>query len=744
MAKYLIIAEKKALADAILAAIPGAEKKQEGCVYKGDYIVTWASGHLLSLKPPEKYDPQLSKWELSTLPINFENWGVEVNPYSMGGTASHKVKIIGDLLKQVSAVIHAGDPDEEGQLIVDELLRWHHYKGPVYRLATGDTTRAALAKALQNMDDNKNHEADGWSAYARSVADFMVGINASRYFTLKNGVKLTVGRVQTPTLGLVVERQKLIEGHKETVYYDVYSTIAKDGISFLAKYIPDPNDSNLTDGLILDKNYAESVAAKLAGLQLDGTITEKTDLEYPPLPFDLGHLQSYCSSKFGYKISKTLDITQSLRDNYNAISYNRTDTRYLPENCYAEAPATVAQVLRNAFPTPPAGLDLSIHSKCFNDKNVEAHFAIIPQNEKVSVSSMSQEEQNVYLAIAKYYLAQFMPPAKKKKYSFSSPVPFGGMLKANETVIVEEGYLSLLGSESKTDNDGDEAKAQLHLLPVGEQNGYSIQATEISKKKTKPPAYYTQATLNEDMTRIAKYVDDPNVKKLLLEKDKDKKQENGSIGTVATRASIIEGLIKKGFLTEEKKGKTERLVATSLGKELCRILPNDLVKPNLTAYWWVIQEDIRHGIVQPSKLQENVLEMLEDIIHTEYPKIASATSQGSENGSLGTCPWCGCSVFESKMGYGCSGWKNGCKFVIWKDNKGGLLRNTHFTATDAKKLLAGQKVFKTTLCKNAGGEFSAYLLLKKEPSPYGAGFDLSFDATESGSKKSYSSRKKKK
>ena len=734
----LIIAEKKALADAILAAIPGHETKYSGYTEKGDYVVTWASGHLLALKAPEDYRAELKTWSLDALPVNFENWGVKINQNGMGGDAREKVKLIGELLKKTDAVIHAGDPDEEGQLIVDEILRWHSYTGPVYRLATGDTTKASLQKALKSMDDNAVHESAGWSAYARSVADYMVGINVSRFFSLMNRAVLTVGRVQTPTLGLVVARQKLIDGHKTITYYEIIANTEKDGITFQSKYVPDPNDQNLTDGMILNKAYAESIAKQLCGLSAQGNIIEKNDKESPPLPFDLGHLQSYCSTHFGYNISDTLAITQSLRDKYNAISYNRTDTRYLPENCFAEAPSTIAQVLKNSL-LSPSSIDSSIHSRCFNDKNVEAHFAIIPQNVSVDIGMMSPQERNVYLAICKYYLVQFMPPAQKRKLNLTIPVPFGGKLVANETIITDPGYLTMLGKDKGSE---EEKRIPLHKFSPGSA-AYNIVDSEIAEKETKPPAYYTQATLNEDMTRIAKYVDDPEVKRLLLEKDKDKKQENGSIGTVATRASIINGLIKKGFLAEEKKGKTERLIATPLGIELCRILPDDLVKPNLTAYWWVIQEDIRTGKADPKVLQDNVLDMIQDIISSPHPtidpNIAGAKRSGN-NGSgeeLGNCPWCGNVVRENKYGFSCV--SKDCKFIIRKKAKGGILRNTTFTASDAKAFLKGKIVKKTTLCKNDGGSFTGNLTLKNEVSPYGATFDLTFDTQKKGQ---YHKRKK--
>lgn len=721
--KYLVIAEKEVLGKAIADAIPGKQSVRGTAIYKGDYVITWASGHLLALKAPEDYEATLAKWELASLPIYFPNWGMKVKPASeRGGDPARRVALIGELLKNAECVIHAGDPDEEGQLLIDELLRWHHYAGPVYRLATADTTAPALRSALQHMDDNKAHEQDGWSAYARAVADFMVGINLSRFYSLKNNATLTIGRVQSPTLGMVVQRDLLIEGHHKTVYYDIYADCLIDGRVVRCKYTPPKDDPGLTEGMILDKAYAEGEAKKLSGFRGEGEVKSGTEKEAGPLPFNLGKLQSYCGKKFGYSLEKTMSITQSLRDNYNAISYNRTDVQYLPENCFKEAPSTMEQVVKNIHYRHPR-MDMSIHSRCFNDSKIEAHFAIIPQNTAVNLNDLTQEERNVYLAICKYYMTQFMPPAIKTKRKLTILLPNGGTLTAFGTVIDDPGYLALFAKDE--DRDGGEAgplnEIGAGLYPV------SVSSTTAEERTTKPPSYYTQHTLNEDMSRIAKYVSDPNIKALLLEKDKDKSQENGSIGTVATRAGIVSGLIKRGFLEEKTAGKTTRLVSTPLGRELYRILPDDLRQPNLTALWWVIQDNIRHGTASHEDLERDVLQMINRTMQMQSTTIASDVSTKAANGALGVCPWCGGSVREGKRGFGCMNWKQGCKFVIWKEARGGLLRDTRWTASDVKKLLAGKKVKKAKLLKNNGDYFTANVSLASEKSEYGAKFELSFE-----------------
>ncbi|MBQ8300662.1 MAG: DNA topoisomerase III, partial [Clostridia bacterium] len=230
----LVIAEKPSLGRDIADALSGTVKERNNrFIRKGDYTVTWVFGHMLSLKEPEDYDIKYKKWSLDELPIFFDDWGQKIGEDANNNrgyeTKAQRVGLIGELLNESEGVIHAGDPDEEGQLLIDEILRWFNYDKPVKRLNTGDTTRGGLIKALSNMTDNKDSLNEGWSAYARSVADLMIGVNMSRFFTCNNsGALLAVGRVQTPTLGLVVNRDLQIEGHKKSIYYDIFADIDVD------------------------------------------------------------------------------------------------------------------------------------------------------------------------------------------------------------------------------------------------------------------------------------------------------------------------------------------------------------------------------------------------------------------------------------------------------------------------------------------------------------------------------------
>lgn len=723
----LVIAEKPVLGKAIADALPGTATMKNGCIYKGDYIVTWVFGHMLSLKEPEDYDIGYKSWNINSLPIFFKDWQVKIgkngNLNKGQISKSQRVNQIGSLLKQADEVIHAGDPDDEGQLLIDELLRWFNYKGIVKRLDTANTTLVAMKKALSHMTDNKPHEPYGWSAYARSVADLMVGINMSRLFSCKNQTLLTIGRVQTPTLGLVVNRDLAIEGHHKQKYYTIACDINFNNDTVQADFIPSKTDSNLVDGHILSKEYAEQICNRLKGQTLKNiNITKKIVYEAPPLPFNLVKLQTYCSGKFGYSPQQVLDITQSLRENHKAITYNRSDCQYLSEEHYKEAPVTMKAVIMN-IRYKPKSLDMNLKSKCFDSSKISAHFAIIPTNQKVNLDKLSEAEKNVYLAICKYYIAQFMPKAKKEQTNLSVELGNGEAIKAVSTVIIEQGYRSIF-------NEAEKDKASnLSKIPEGIYSG-KITDTDIAEKETKPPSRYTKASLNEDMTCISKYVKDPKIKQLLLSKDEGKEGERGSIGTSATRSGIIESLVKRGFLREDGK----KVISTALGRELYRILPDEIKKADMTAEWWSIQEEIQNGTVNYNKLIDSVYDTIKHIVTNvdNYPVVNSSIIAIKKKGGavIGKCPRCGGDIVETKTGFCCSNWKEptNCKFNIWKKSKSPLFAKTTFTAATVKKLLSGQSVKMKKLVSKAGKEFEAEVKMKDDPSSqYGPSFDLIFN-----------------
>ncbi len=727
----LVIAEKPQLGEAIAAALPGREETKAGVIYKGEYAIIWAFGHLLTLKEPEDFDPKYEEWALEDLPFFFENWGLKVgkddNTKPGRTPKATRLRQIGELLKKADCVIHAGDIDEEGQLLIDEILRWFSYKGPVWRIDTNDTSVGAMRKALNNLKDNKKCEADGWSAFGRELSDAVFGFNLTRYFTVRNnGVFLPVGRVQTPTLGLVVQRDAIIESHKKVLYYELFADLSLWNNKVTAKFNPNPENPGLTDGKFLNRSYLDQKAAAVNRKTFSNIIIKKETLkQQPPLPFNLTKLTSYCSKKWGYNPEDVMKITQSLRENYKAITYNRSDCQYLSEEHFKEAPETVTVATGNLGISADL-FDTRIKSRCFNDSKLTAHYAIIPTAEKVDIKKMSDRERNVYLAVAQYYLVQFMPPAEKERTSLIVDLGNGESLKASSTVIIKPGFLSFLTNQVSDEEAGEdeEGDGSLSRIPAGTYSG-SVSDTEVREKETKPPARYTQASLAEDMTRIAKYVDDPVIKQLLLDKDKDVEGENGSIGTSATRPYIIKNLISRGYLTEKREGKRTVLISTPKGRDFYNMLPDSIKKADMTAKWWTIQEDIKYGAATPQQMAKDVLATVTAVISSGIGSLhnADAYANGGTGIILGTCPLCGGSIVETDRAYGCS--NKDCRCIFFKDNK--LLKSIgkRMTATIVRSLITKGKAPLKDCKSKSGNQFSCDLVVKygeKFPS-----FELDFD-----------------
>lgn len=729
----LVIAEKPDIAKAVSKVIPGTPSWKNGYIEQGNYCITWCYGHLLTLKDPEDYGDEYARENTPNekLPIFFDNWGTKVadkGPALLknGSKAPDKgeqVKTIGELLKKASLVIVAGDIDDEGQLLVEELLEWHRYSGPIKRLDTGALNEASLKKAMANLMDNAPWHMKAVSARARSVADFALGINGSRFFSNTYGANLSVGRVQTAALGLVVARDAQIEGHTSQKYFLLDVDVALEGNgTHQARFSPSKDDPHLVDGKILDRSYLEKLGQAVSGRKFEAEVTKEPCEEAPPLPFSISALKSYCSEKFNIPPEETLRITQSLRMNYGGlITYNRSECRYLPENMHAEAPGIIAAVQANlgagwAFP----GLNSSIKSKAFNDKNVGVHHAIIPTAQKADISKLSEKEQIVYRAVCGFYMVQFMPNAKKERTRLTIPGKGGSEFSAVSTRLVSKGFKQVLRTQ-------DDEVSALSNVPAGKYPCV-LSNPSIQEKETKPPKRYTDSSLEEDMKNVAKYVTDPEAKRLLLLKDKESREEHGSIGTAATRSAIIQTLKKRGFLCNEGKN----VISTPLGREFYKILPDEIRKPDLTAKWWAIQQEIQDGNAKPEDLYQEVLAAFHRVASIQYPKIQLSNLAGAAGWkSIGTCPRCGKPIVEGKKGYGCSGYREGCTFTIWKEGQHGVYKvlaasKKKLTEAMVKKLLSEGKVLvRGLMSERTGKTYDAYITM--ENTEKGVLLNLSFD-----------------
>ncbi|MEA0063005.1 DNA topoisomerase, partial [Escherichia coli] len=557
------------------------------------------------------------EWKIETLPLRL--YPVKYQPVE---SAAKQVKTIIELIRRadVTEIIHAGDPDDEGQLLVDEVLEYAGNTKPVKRVLINDNTLPAVKKALANPKNNRDFRGLYLKALARSVADAIYGLSMTRAYTIPARAKgykgtLSVGRVQTPILGLIVNRTRANKNHKSSFYYTMTGHFQR-GVDVIRANWKPGEFAPLTDRKLLDKAWANGAAASLAGkpatVEAAATDDKKTAA---PLPFNLVRLQQYMNKKFKMTAQQTLDITQQLREKYKAITYNRSDCSYLSDEQFSEAPQ-VLDALKSVF-DQPLDVDSTRKSKAFNSAKVTAHTAIIPTVNVPDVNALSSDERNVYLAIAQHYLVQFMP--EKTYQEVSVAIQCGDeSFYARARKTTDSGFEAFLGEEntgdeeSEAEND-DSAFDLLCKIRTGET--VTTKEVVVNEKKTTPPPLFTEATLLAALVRVADFVTDPVIKKLLKDKDRDKKDEHGGIGTPATRASILETLKKRNYITLEK----GKLIPTDTGYALIDALPDIAVNPDMTALWAEKQTLIENGEMT---IEQFVDELYNDLI----PMISNANS----------------------------------------------------------------------------------------------------------------------
>ena len=592
----LFIAEKPSLGKGIAQYLPGPRKTGNGCIEcdGGKQIVTWAFGHVFEQVEPDFYTPDdvprtpkgKKKWRWDELPILPEKWVLAPKP-----DAKAQIKVIRDLLKKADSVVNAGDPDREGQLLVEEILDECGWKGPTQRIWLAALDEQSVQKALANLKDNRDYQNLKLSAQARSRADWLMGMNLTRAFSLANtgsGV-LSVGRVQTPTLRLIADRDNAIEHFKPKDYFVPRIQTAKAGTSFWSTWQVRPElDGVDPDGQLIDRAVAEKIVAKAksAGkaVVLDYASAEKQ--QGAPLGFSLAELQKTCSAKFGMSAKDTLDAAQALYEEHKAATYPRSDCRYLPEEQFGDAGKVLSGLAKLGFGELVKGADVRKKSGIWNTGKVTAHHAIIPTG--AMQGSMSPIVAKVYDLIVRQYLAQFYPAYVYRATKILLDCA-GEQWQANGNAPVSAGWKAVFGKLSEAEDDNDGEVLSLPVLTKGET--LAVTDADVQAKQTQPPKRFTDGTLIEAMSNIHKFVEDPAARAKL--------KETSGIGTEATRASILETLLKRGFI--ERKGK--QVVSTAPGRALVQALPDVLTNPATTAQW----EDVL-GAIADGKVTSDAFE----------------------------------------------------------------------------------------------------------------------------------------
>ncbi len=581
----LIIAEKPSLGRAIANALPKPHKKSQGYITCGNGdTVTWCIGHLLEQVEPDSYDDKYKKWSLEHLPIIPEKWQLRPRKAS-----SKQLTVVKKLLKSATHIIHAGDPDREGQLLVDEVIDYCKVsqikKQAIQRLLISDLNLAAVKKALNNLKSNQDFIPLSISALARSRADWLYGMNMTRGYTLlgqKAGYRgvLSVGRVQTPVLGLVVRRDQEIERFVPKAYFTLDALIPCCGskgkpFDIRARWKPSEACQPWQDeeGRVLSRKLVENVANRIAGQMAKVMLSEqKQSKQNAPLPYSLSTLQIDAAKLFGLSAQQVLDNCQSLYEKHKLITYPRSDCRYLPKEHLKDVTQVTKAIANNDASLVGAVNDanLALKSKAWNDKKVEAHHAIIPTPKSLKSAQLSKSEQNVYQLIARQYLMQFYPAAIYAESELHFDIA-GGLFISKGKQLVDVGWRALLLLGKTQSKENKEQSDQVPPLAKGSE--HLCREGEIKDKQTEPPKHFTEATLLQAMTGIGRFVQDKSLKKILKETD--------GLGTEATRAGIIDTLFKRKLL--QRKGKS--ILSTQASRGLVEALPIEATYPDMTAHW---------------------------------------------------------------------------------------------------------------------------------------------------------------
>lgn len=618
--KTLVIAEKPSVARDI-ARVLGCSKKENGALEGNKYIVTWALGHLVTLKDPEDYDKKYKEWNMAVLPMMPEKLQIKVIPQT--GKQYHAVTT--QLArKDVNEIVIATDAGREGELVARWILDKAHNQKPCKRLWISSVTDKAIREGFANLKDAKEYDNLYRAAVSRAEADWLVGINATRALTCKYNAQLSCGRVQTPTLAMIAQREQEIREFVPKPYYTV--TAAAGGVVYTWK------DEKSVGTRISDPEKAKQIAekAKRYPLVLQNVEKKKKQKE-APLLYDLTELQRDASARFGYSAKQTLNLMQSLYETHKVLTYPRTDSRYLTKDIVPTLKERLDAVSIGPYKALAQQAKRSpLNGKLFfvNDAKVSDHHAIIPTEQYVQLSALSNEERRIYDLVVRRFLAVLLPPCVYEETVIRASIE-KECFTARGKRMVEKGW-----QEAYEDNrydEEDEAKEEVREqnLPLLEA-GMKIGQPKISLRegKTKPPARFTEGTLLSAMENPVRYMEnrDSSLVKTI--------GEAGGLGTVATRADIIEKLFRSFLL--EKKG--NEIYLTSKARQLLKLVPADLKKPELTASWEMQLNDIAKGKKRRDVFMEEIrsytVELIDEI----------KTEEGTfrhDNLTNKKCPNCG-------------------------------------------------------------------------------------------------------
>ena len=650
--KKLVIAEKPSVAREI-ARVLGCNNKKDGALHGTNYIVTWALGHLVTLATPEELDKKYQTWKLEDLPIIPNKFETRVI-----SNVGKQFNVVKNLLKssEICELIIATDAGREGELVARWIINKVGFNKPIKRLWISSMTDKAISEGFRNLKDSKHYDNLYYSAESRAIADWLVGLNVTRALTCKYNAQLSAGRVQTPTLAMIVEKEEEINKFTPKEYYNIYIKIK--GIDFI--YI-----ENGTDARIFDKNKADEIINKIKG---KNATVEKVDStlkkEYPPMLYDLTSLQQDANRLYALSAKTTLDTIQKLYEEHKVLTYPRTDSKYLTLDMYDTIKDRLKAIISNEFVKYSKMLlttNIEKSKRIFDNNKVSDHHAIIITEQKPNLFDFNVNEKRIYDLVVKRFLSAFM---KEHIYNHQKIIIdiAGFKFKATGNTDVQKGFKELYSNIEL----GLENISSLPEFKVNELfNTYGVL---VKKDYTKAPDRYTEATLLSSMEHPSKFVEDKDQKKIL--------EQVSGIGTPATRADIIEKIFNAGYV--ELRGKS--IYPTEKGKQLIKLVPNNLKSPALTAEWEKRLFEIEKGKENKNSFIKdmifNTIELVNEVNNTDV-------NYRHDNATKQKCPNCGKVILEISNKHG--------KSLVCSDRtcgyKKNLSRNTNFMCPNCKKKL---------------------------------------------------------
>ena len=612
MAKTLVLAEKPSVARE-LARVLGCHRKGNGFIAGEEYIVTWALGHLVTLADPEHYDKQYEKWELQTLPMLPEKMDLEVIPQTMKQYRAVK-SLLGD--KEIGQIVIATDAGREGELVARWILAKANCHKPIKRLWISSQTDKAIKEGFANLKNGHDYDNLYMSAQARAEADWLVGLNVTRALTCKFNAQLSAGRVQTPTLALIVRREEEIRKFSPREYYNIRADLGR----FFVTYHDAAGQTAM-----FDKERALELERKVQGREFK-VVSVSTTLKKVGVPmlYDLTELQRDANKKYGFSAKQTLSIMQALYERYKLLTYPRTDSRYLTADIVPTLKERLKAVSVGDFASIVRDINENsrqIAKACINDDKVSDHHAIIPTEERTDLNSLSNDEKRIYMLVVRRFLACFYP-----QYEYNSIKAelecLGEKFSANGTELVDKGWKRVYGDDFEEEDE--EAEPVQNLSGIEKGKSYICKNTQLKTSHTKPPARYTEATLLSAMENPSRFVDDKKMREYL----------GGGLGTPATRADIIEKLFSSFYI--ERRGK--EIIPTSKGEQVIKLAPEDLRKPLLTAEWEMRLDAIAKGREDKEKFINEIKRYSSRLVSSV---IASDAEYKHDNLTKKVCPNCG-------------------------------------------------------------------------------------------------------